>query len=160
MLLRLSGLLFLLSIILITSGSEVYSQQFDPNMAWPLCGRITENPPAGWQDTDGCPSERFGNSDHTDLPLRSVFGPRPLVSENERYDFHRGLDIPTPIGTPVFAIADGVVRIAGDNPSYSDPLVQLRHFRSGETSCSSAGCYHSNYMHLSSVVVNIYDVVS
>jgi len=128
MLLRLSGLLFLLSIILITSGSEVYSQQFDPNMAWPLCGRITENPPAGWQDTDGCPSERFGNSDHTDLPLRSVFGPRPLVSENERYDFHRGLDIPTPIGTPVFAIADGVVRIAGDNPSYSDPSCTAETF--------------------------------
>lgn len=137
-----------------------YSQQFDDNMPWPLCGRIAENPPAGWQDTDGCPSGRWGNPNYTDLPINSVFGPRPLFSENDRYDFHRGIDIATPIGTPVFAIADGVVRIAGDHPSYSDPLVQVRHFRPGETSCNSGGCYHSNYMHLSSPFVNVDDQVS
>ena len=154
MLLRLSGILFLLSILFITPSSQVFSQQFDPDMAWPLCGRIIENPPAGWQITDDCPLERFGSTDHTDLPLRSVFGPRPLVSENERYDFHRGLDIATPIGTPVFAIADGEVRISGDHPSYSDPVISIRHFRNGETSCSTSGCYNSNYLHMNSVVVN------
>ena len=144
--------------VLLTTLS--YSQQFDNDVSWPLCGRITEDAPAGWQDTDGCPADRWGNTNYTDLPINSVFGPRPLFSENDRYDFHRGLDIATPIGTPVFAIADGVVRIAGDHPSYSDPLVQLRHFRPGETSCGNAGCYHSNYMHLSNVVVNVGDQVS
>jgi len=154
MMIRFSGLLFLLSIIFVASASEVFSQQLDPDMAWPLCGRITENPPAGWQITNDCPPERFGSTDHTDLPVRSVFGPRPLVSEDERYDFHRGIDIATPIDTPVFAIADGEVRIAGDHPGYSDPVVSLRHFRNGETSCSTSGCYNSNYLHMNSVVVN------
>ena len=107
---------------------------------------------AGWK-ADGCPAERWGSSDHTDLPLNSVFGPRLLVSENLRYDFHRGIDIATPNNTPVFAVADGVVRIAGDHPSYSDPLVQLRHFRPGETSCNAGGCYHSNYLHMTSAAV-------
>ncbi|NIT13258.1 MAG: peptidoglycan DD-metalloendopeptidase family protein, partial [Candidatus Dadabacteria bacterium] len=157
--LRYTGLI-LLSIIFFLSVPKAFSQQFDPDMAWPLCGRITENPPAGWQDTDGCPSERFGNPDFTDLPVRSVFGPRPLVSEDERYDFHRGIDIATPIGTPVFAVADGVVRTAGDHPSYSDPVIIIRHFRNGDTSCSTWGCYHSNYLHIDSVVVSKDDVVS
>ena len=50
--------------------------------------------------------------------------------------------------------------IAGNHPSYSDPLVQLRHFRPGETSCDSVGCYHSNYMHVSQALVAEDDVVS
>ncbi|NIP38907.1 MAG: M23 family metallopeptidase [Candidatus Dadabacteria bacterium] len=149
---RFSTLLFLT--LFIVSALEALSQQFDPDMAWPLCGRITENPPAGWQVGDDCPADRFGNPDHTDLPIRSVFGPRPLVSENERYDFHRGIDIATPIGTPVFAVADGEVRTAGDHPSYSDPVIIIRHFRNGETSCSNSGCYHSNYLHMDSAVVS------
>ena len=131
----------------------VQAQDLDTAMAWPLCGRIAEAPPVGWVDTDGCPAERWGNSDFTDLPLNSVFGPRLLVSEGLRYDFHRGIDIATPNNTPVFAVADGVVRIAGDHPSYSDPLVQLRHFRPGETSCNAGGCYHSNYLHMTSAAV-------
>lgn len=145
---------FLGLLLVFLLSSDAFTQQFDANMAWPLCGRITENPPAGWQVGDDCPAERFGNPDHTDLPIRSVFGPRPLVSENERYDFHRGIDIATPIGTPVFAVADGEVRTAGDHPSYSDPVIIIRHFRNGETSCSNSGCYHSNYLHMDSAVVN------
>ena len=43
---------------------------------------------------------------------------------NRRYDFHRGVDIPIPIGTPLYAIDDGVVRIAGSDPNYSDGVVQ------------------------------------
>ena len=42
-----------------------------------------------------------------------------------RYDFHRGVDIPTPEGTPVYAIDDGKVKIAGNHPAYSDMLVQV-----------------------------------
>ena len=42
-----------------------------------------------------------------------------------RYDFHRGVDIPIPIGTPLVAIDDGTVRIAGSHPAYSDEVVQV-----------------------------------
>ncbi len=132
------------------------SNLFDPSPAWPLCGRITENPPSGWTEEDGCPADRFGNAAYTDGPISSTYGPRPLVSEGYRYDFHRGLDLGTPIGTPVFAVADGEVRIAGPHSSYEDPLVQLRHFRPGAASCSAGdGCYHTNYMHMSGWVVAV-----
>ena len=42
-----------------------------------------------------------------------------------RYDFHRGVDIPIPIGTPLVAIDDGIVRIAGSHETYSDGVVQV-----------------------------------
>lgn len=128
------------------------ADQFDTSLVWPLCGRIVEEIPA-WNPADGCPAERWGDAGYSDEPLSSLFGPRPLVSGDFRYDFHRGIDISTPLGTPVFAIASGEVRIAGNKSGYTDPLVQLRHFRPGSTSCISVGCYHSNYMHLSSWVV-------
>ncbi|HSF93735.1 MAG TPA: peptidoglycan DD-metalloendopeptidase family protein, partial [Thermohalobaculum sp.] len=38
--------------------------------------------------------------------------------------------------------------------------MQIRHYRPGHTSCSEVGCYHSNYMHLTSAVVNIDEAVS
>lgn len=128
------------------------TDQFDLSLAWPLCGRIVEEIPA-WNPVDGCPPQRWGTAQYSDEPLSSPFGPRPLVSESYRYDFHRGIDIPTAVGTPIFAIANGEVRIAGNNSGYSDPLVQLRHVRPGATGCTNVGCYHSNYMHLSSWVV-------
>ena len=83
-----------------------------------------------------------------------------MVSENYRYDFHRGIDLTSPIGTPVFAITDGVVRIAGNHSSYSDPVVQIRHYRPSSNSCSEQGCYHSNYMHLSAWTVSAGDNVT
>jgi murein DD-endopeptidase MepM/ murein hydrolase activator NlpD len=39
----------------------------------------------------------------------SPFGPRLKASSNYRYDFHRGVDFPKPIGTPVFSIAGGTI---------------------------------------------------
>lgn len=139
---------------------EDLSNQFDASPAWPLCGRITDNSPQGWSAAEGCPAERWGSANYTDAPIASTFGPRPLVSDNDRYDFHRGLDLAAPVGTPVFAISAGTVQIAGKNPSYSDPLVQLRHSRPNETNCQNKGCYHSNYMHLSSWVVTKGDTVN
>ena len=129
------------------------AQQFDQTMAWPLCGRINEAPPAGWLESDGCPTERWGDPNFDDLPISSPFGPRRLASEDDRYDFHRGIDLATQEWTPVFAIADGIVKIAGSHASYSDPLVQLRHYRPGHSSCDNVGCYHTNYLHLNQALV-------
>jgi len=143
----------ILCVSFICFALNVQAANTDPNTVWPLCGRITDNPPAGWVDTDGCPVVRAGDASFSDEPLSATFGPRPLASESNRYDFHRGVDIATPIGTPFFAISDGSVEIAGSNPSFSDPLVKLRHFRPGETSCSPTGCYHSFYLHISNWVV-------
>ncbi|MFT5138455.1 MAG: PKD repeat protein [Rhodothermales bacterium] len=142
-----------LFLLLFVTSLETQAGDTDPNVSWPLCGRIAASPPAGWVDTDGCPADRFGDAGFSDEPLSATFGPRPLASENNRYDFHRGVDIATPIGTPFFAISDGRVDIAGDHTSYSDPLVKLRHFRPGETSCSPTGCYYSFYLHISNWVV-------
>ncbi|WP_372877947.1 M23 family metallopeptidase, partial [Pseudomonas sp.] len=86
------------------------ANNYDPSPAWPLCGRIAEAPPVGWDASQGCPSERWGSAAHADFPIASTFGPRQLPSDNYRYDFHRGLDIGTATGTPIFAITDGVVR--------------------------------------------------
>jgi murein DD-endopeptidase MepM/ murein hydrolase activator NlpD len=135
--------------------------RYDPTPTWPLCGRITEDPPADWTETNGCPSERWGSSDYTDYPISSTFGPRLLPSGNFRYDFHRGLDLSTPVGTPVFAVAPGDVLKAGNDPSYADPVVQVRHYRPGsEGSCTAAdGCWHTNYMHLSTWEVSAGETV-
>ena len=126
-------------------------------LSWPLCGQINKNKPADWTLGDNCPSTRFGGAEFSDFPISSTFGPRQLVSENNRYDFHRGLDIPTVTGTPVFAIADATVYKSGTKVTgYDDPMVMLRHFRSGYTGdkCGeSGGCLHSVYLHLSSVLV-------
>ena len=81
-----------------------------------------------------------------DASISSPYGPRLKASENFRYDFHQGIDIQTPVGTPVHAIADGEVRIAGTHSSYTDPLVQLKH---------QNGAFFSNYMHLSSWSVSV-----
>ena len=42
-----------------------------------------------------------------------------------RYDFHRGIDIPTADQTPLYAIDDGEVVIAGHHRLYYDPLIQV-----------------------------------
>ena len=48
-----------------------------------------------------------------------------LVCSTYRYDFHRGVDIPIPEGTPLYAIDDGVVRISGNHSGYSNRIVQV-----------------------------------
>lgn len=138
-----------LAALLVLAAPRTHAGQTDPQPAWPLCGRISANPPAGWNESQGCPATRFGNAAYSDQPLSATFGPRPLDSENDRYDFHRGVDIATAIGTPIFAISDGLVQVAGVDPSYTDPVIKLRHLRPGQTSCSGVGCYYSLYLHVS-----------
>ncbi len=69
--------------------------------------------------------------------------------EEVRFDWHRGMDLATPCGTPVFALADGLVTSAGLNRNYVDPMVRVQH---GDDSCSG-GCFHSEYQHLAGVEV-------
>lgn len=125
---------------------------FDPNPVWPLCGRIELSPPTGWSAADGCPVERWGNPDFADYPISSGYGPRILVSES-RYDFHPGIDLPTPQGTPVFAIANGIVKkVTGS----SEVRVEIQHYRPGSWGgdCALRGCYHSVNQHLESAAVD------
>uniref|UniRef100_A0A7S0P3C7 M23ase beta-sheet core domain-containing protein n=1 Tax=Calcidiscus leptoporus TaxID=127549 RepID=A0A7S0P3C7_9EUKA len=124
---------------------------FASHACWPLCGRITESPLVGWDPHDGCPLNRCGDGRFSDTPISTSYGPRPLGSQEERYDFHRGVDISTPIGTPLFAVADGVVRHAGDHSAYAEPVIIVRHWRPGrplgEGCGTGGGCYHSVYLH-------------
>lgn len=132
------------------SNTPVTQYRYDSTPAWPLCGRITDNPPLGWEESVGCPADRWNSIDHTDYPINSTFGPRQLFSADYRYDYHRGIDLSADVGTPIFAVAPGEVVKAGEDPSYSDPVVQLRHYRPGsDGSCAEEGCWHSNYLHLS-----------
>src|SRR5438034_499084 len=67
-------------------------------------------------------------------PISSSFGPRLQRSNGGVYDFHRGIDIPTPIGTLVVSIAPGTVRRAGKDPKYADTVVQIEHCE-GRSTC-------------------------
>ena len=127
---------------------------FDTNILWPLCGRID------YLDSDiadTCTNRQ--GAEFNDWPLAYGFGPRLLRTEQDRYDFHRGLDIATEYGTPIYAVTDGIVRVAGAHSSYMDNLIILRHYRPGSTSCIPDGCYHSLYMHLSDWRVQVGDSV-
>jgi len=95
-------------------------------------------------------------------PLGGITGPiYPIAAaynqrdeDMDENDAHRGIDIQVPLGTPVYAMADGVVRRARNN-YYSDPMIQITHFKPGydpSESCNHSineyKCYYSNYMHL------------
>lgn len=78
-----------------------------------------------------------------DLPQSSAYGPRLRASCERCYDFHQGIDIPTPISTTLLAVLTGTVRIAGSHPSYSDGIVQLDH---GDK-------LYTNYIHIAASLV-------
>jgi murein DD-endopeptidase MepM/ murein hydrolase activator NlpD len=66
----------------------------------------------------------------TDLPvdgrITSRFGRRADPIEHGEHRHHAGLDIAAPVGTPIRAVADGVVVSAGDSGGYGLRVV-LRH---------------------------------
>ena len=118
---------------------------------WPLCGRIHSSPSSGFSphawNGSACPSHRHGPA-FTDEPIRSTFGPRPLKSDGERFDWHRGIDLSTPNGTAVFAIADGTITKVGVDSAYNEEVVIVRHYRGTFGSCTGGNCYHAVYLHM------------
>jgi hypothetical protein len=64
------------------------------------------------------PSSADGDN-HFIWPLSRSFGPDEMNTsygpriDADRWDFHDGIDLPAPVGTPVHAMADGVVHRAG-----------------------------------------------
>ena len=120
---------------------------------WPLCGRITAAPPASFVIGARCPAARRGDPTFTDEPVTSTFGPRTLSLANgsAKYQWHRGIDMSAPVGTPVFAIADGIVVFAGWRRDFAQPVIILRHPKDNTSkgyTCGAHGCYHSLYLHL------------
>ena len=89
----------------------------------------------------------------TPQPHSSPYGPRQKGSEDRRYDWHRGGDIPQPLGAPVYAMMDGVVRIGGSHPAYSDGVIQLRHRE-------RSPYLYSNVLHMLTSTVKDGDVVT
>ncbi len=55
-----------------------------------------------------------------------VFGSQRILNGVPK-NIHNGIDIAVPAGTPVHAMADGIVRIAGDNFYYNGTFVLLDH---------------------------------
>ncbi len=89
-------------------------------------------------------------SESIDLPQSSAYGPRLQASQSYRYDYHQGLDLPTPINTTLVAVTTGTVRIAGSSPLYSDGIVQIT---------TTSGLY-INYMHITASLVTTGQVVN
>lgn len=82
-------------------------------------------------------------------PMSSSFGPRLQSAQDNRYDFHRGLDIPTFLGTPVYAVADGKVLRSGRYSGFNDIVVQVEHCR------DEGGCFYSTYIHLTVALAEV-----
>ncbi len=94
----------------------------------------------------------------TSPSLTSSFGPRQLSQTDPRHDWHRGLDIPLPIGSRVYAPLDGVIRLAGPTAGFADPVVQVRH-GSGATALYSTNLHMSGWPVAINTPVNQGDLV-
>lgn len=58
-------------------------------------------------------------------------------------EFHRGSDLAAPLGTPILAVADGVVRFAGQRSPHGGQII-VEHTVAGER---VASYYHHMYLH-------------
>jgi len=70
--------------------------------------------------------------------VTSIFGSQRILNGTPK-NFHNGLDIAAPEGTPVYAMADGFVRLAADTFYYAGNNIILDHGQG----------LNSSYLHLS-----------
>lgn len=63
--------------------------------------------------------------------ITSYYGPR-VSHYSKRVKMHEGLDVGAPIGTPVIAPADGIIKVAGKNPGFGY-YVEIDHGYGVET---------------------------
>ena len=88
-----------------------------------LLTEVTERLEVRVNDLDQALLDRdsFLRSTPTLLPARgwitSYYGPRHSHYSN-RVKMHEGLDVGAPIGTPILAPADGIIKISGKNPGF------------------------------------------
>lgn len=100
--------------------------------------------------------------DAPDAAFSATYGPR--LQAGGDYEFHRGLDIPTPVGTDVHAITNGrVYNILTDDIATQGQRVELCHAaKDGDAppeDCAGAA-FFGFYSHLSTLDVKLGDVVS
>jgi len=119
------------------AASAVIDQSMDhldearAQMSEQLAG--AENEPHLWPVTDGHVTSNFGWRVH------------PTTG---RWDFHRGIDVAAPTGTPIVATTDGVVRFAGRLANFGE-TIRLRH----------GGKYETVYAHCHEIAVEVGDRV-
>jgi murein DD-endopeptidase MepM/ murein hydrolase activator NlpD len=83
--------------------------------------------------------------------IESTFGPR-LKPSTDLYDWHRGIDIDAPEGTPVLAVTDGVLWDVKTYPEGGLTVILRHPFPSPVPYAGlSLQWYYTFYMHLSSV---------
>jgi len=81
-------------------------------------------------------------------PMNTSFGPRINTG---RWDFHDGIDLPAPVGTPIHAVRAGTVKFAGkgDTDGFSSRHVVIEHVGLGHPPVFSV------YLHLESIEATI-----
>jgi len=89
------------------------------------------------------------------FPISSPFGERVLRGETL---FHKGIDFEVPVGTKVYAVADGrVVRSGWENPDYKKKGFGLRVMQNITIGAVNFFCWYS---HLSEAMVKDGDHVT
>ena len=110
------------------------------------CSPAVATTPVGNRLPTGCPLAA------NPMVVTSQFSTARWHPVLQRYKAHRGVDLSAPVGTDVFATADGVVSVVNTNPS-ADPCgiyVKIIHDNN----------YATTYCHLSQVLVSQGDQVS
>lgn len=71
--------------------------------------------------------------------ISSDFGPRQQPIKGKTSSFHKGIDISVPIGTPIYATADGVIEYIQENMENGGKYIVVKH----------ANNFRTAYFHLS-----------
>lgn len=89
----------------------------------------------------------LGNGTAAANPIASPFGPR-IRGSTSAYEIHSGVDLPAPIGSPLYSIDDGTVILNGTAPGFVNTVLMIRHVW-------SAVNHYSVYLHITDAVVSV-----